>query len=134
MAQSGVLNELEEHGFAPDGSPLCIYGDPAYPIRVHLQTPFRDNPLTDDKKAFNKAMSSVRVSVEWLFGEVVKYFKFVDFKRALALGLSPVGKFYVVSVLLQNARTCLYGNMVSELFGLNPPSLDEYFTHENLHE
>ena len=53
-------------------------------------------------KEYNKAMSSVRVSVDWIFGEIVKYFKFVDFKKNLCLGLSPIGKFYIVCAL-QNA-------------------------------
>ena len=59
---------------------ICVDGDPAYPLRVHVQTPFRNHPLTDEMIVYNKSMSSVRVSVEWLFGEIVKYFKFVDFK------------------------------------------------------
>ena len=29
-------------------------------------------------EAYNEAMSSVRSSVEWLFGETVNYFKFLD--------------------------------------------------------
>ena len=32
-------------------------------------------------QAFNALMSAVRVSVEWLFGDIVNYFKFVDFKK-----------------------------------------------------
>ena len=41
--------------------------------------------LTEDMKAFNKAMSSLRVSVEWLFGDVSSSFKFIDFKKNLKL-------------------------------------------------
>ena len=52
--------------FSPTGEPMCIYGDPAYPLRVHLQCPFRQRILTPDMEAFNEAMSSVRVSVESL--------------------------------------------------------------------
>ena len=36
LAESGLLNEFQQHSFAPNGDPLCIYGDPAYPFRVHL--------------------------------------------------------------------------------------------------
>ena len=35
LAVSGVLNSLDQYSFAPDGSPLCIYGDPAYPLSIH---------------------------------------------------------------------------------------------------
>lgn len=78
-------------------------------------------------EAFNEAMSSVRVSVEWLFGDIVDYFKFLDFKRNLKIGMSSIGKLYLVSALLQNAVTCLYGNNTSEFFDLKPPSLQYYF-------
>jgi hypothetical protein len=99
----------------------------AYPLWIHLQAPFRDANLTEEMKAYNKAMSSVRISVEWLFGEIVKYFKFVDFKRALSIRLSPIGKIYIVCALLQNAHACLYGNIVSDYFELQPPNLEDYF-------
>ena len=62
------------------GQPLCIYGDPAYPIRVDLQCLFRNGALTPQMEAYNTAMSTVRSSVEWLFGDIISYFKFLDFK------------------------------------------------------
>ena len=83
-------------------------------------------------------MSSVHVSMEWLFGEIVKYFllqsKFVDFKRAMSIGLSPIGKIYIVCALLQNAYACLCGNIVSDYFGVQPPSLEAYFQLEDFQE
>lgn len=86
---------------------FCVYGDPAYPLRVRLQTSFRNMILTPQIINFNKGMSSVRVSVEWLFGDIVEYFKFVDFKKNLKSRLSSVGKMYNVCALLRNALTCL---------------------------
>ena len=47
-------------------------------------------------------MNSVRTSVEWLFADVQNYFKFIDFKKNLKVGLSSVGKMYVVSVVMKN--------------------------------
>lgn len=72
-------------------------------------------------------MSSVRSSVEWLFGDIVNYFKFIDFKKNLKIGLSSVGKMYIVCALLRNALTCLYGNTTSEFFDFDPPTLQQYF-------
>ena len=72
-------------------------------------------------------MSEVRVAVEWLFGEIKTFFKFVDFKSQQKIGLNAVGKVYVVCALLQNARACMYGNKVSEYFDIEPPTLQEYF-------
>ena len=128
LAMSGLLNQLEQHSFTPDGQPLCIYGDPAYPQRVFLQCPFARRPdLTVQEQAFSQSMSRVRASVEWVFGDIVNYFKFTDFKKDLKIGLSAVGKTYVVCSLLRNALTCLYGNNTSAFFNLQPLALEEYF-------
>lgn len=87
---------------------------------------YRDHQLTPQMQAFNEAMSEVRVSVEWIFGDIVESFKFLNFKKNLKLGLSAVGKQYVVSALFRNILTCLYGNLTSEFFGLEPPTLLQY--------
>ena len=81
LHQSRMLRELQRVAWA-NGEPLCLYGDPAYPLGIHLQAPFRDALLTSQMQRFNKAMSEVRVSVEWMFGTITNYYKFVDFKKA----------------------------------------------------
>ena len=81
---------------------------------------------------YNKAMSEVRVTVEWLFGIIKNYFKFIDFKKEMKLCLSTVGKVYAVCALLQNAHTCLYGNQVSTFFGVDPINLQEYLYEQLL--
>ena len=81
LADSRLLRNLERFAFNPAGQPLCIYGDPAYPLRIHLQGPFKYGVLTPQMEQYNKAMSAVRSSVEWLFGDVVNSFKFLDFKK-----------------------------------------------------
>ena len=53
LAQSGLLPELQQHSHTPNGRTLCIYGDPAYPLRIHLQAPFRGPGLQPNKEAFN---------------------------------------------------------------------------------
>ena len=65
--------------------------------------------------------------MEWLFGDIINSFKFLDYKKNLKIGLSSVGKMYIVCALLRNALTCLYGNQTSEFFDLEPPTLEEYF-------
>ena len=65
LAMSGLLNELEAYSFSPTGKELCLYGDPAYPHRQHLQCPYpRRAGLTLGENIFNQSMSRVRVSVE----------------------------------------------------------------------
>ena len=127
LRESGFLQLLEEHSFAPNGDIMCIYGDPAYPLRPQLQAPFRKAALTEEQQTWNQRMSSVRVSVEWLFGEVITYFKFLDFKKNLKIQLSAVGEMYIACTLLKNARNCLYGSNTSEFFQIDPPNIVDYF-------
>ena len=103
-------------------------GDPAYPHRLQLQRPYeRRAQLTEEQQAFNQSMSKARVSVEWIFGDIVNYFKFTDFKKKLKIGLNSVGKIYTVCALLRNAMTCLHGSTTSAYYDLQPPALHEYF-------
>ena len=93
LVDSNLLQELERYAFSPTGQPMSVYGDPAYPLRVHLQAPFRRGILVQEMEQYNAAMSSVRVSVEWLFGDIINDFKFLDFKKNLKIGMSSVGIF-----------------------------------------
>ena len=63
--------------------------------------------------------------MEWVFSDIVTYFAFLDFKKNLKIGLSPVG--VSVCALPRNARTCLYGTTTSTYFDVQPPTLDDYF-------
>ena len=124
LADSGLLDDLQRYAFSRTGQPMCLYGDPAHPLRVHLQTLFRNAVLAPPMQDFNTSMSVVRVSVD---GEIIKYFKLMDFKKNLKINLSSVGKMYIVSAILRNALTCLCGNSTSDFFQLDPPTLQEYF-------
>lgn len=129
LHDSHLLDDLQQFALTPGPvmHPLCLYGDPAYPLRLHLQAPFRNRHLTPQMELFNKSMSPLRASVEWLFNDIVNYFKFIDFKKNLKIGLSAVGKMYIVCALLRNALTCLYGNTTSEFYDLDPPFVQDYF-------
>ena len=63
-------------------------------------------------------MSVVRVSVEWVFGDVLNTFKFNDFKKLPESGTQPIAKIYIVSALLSNAHACLYGDTKSTYFDI----------------
>ena len=104
-----------------------MYGDPAYPLRAHLQGRYKGAVLTLHQQQFTKSMSSARVSVESVFNDIIKCFKFLGFKKNLKVGLNAVGRMYIVCTLIQNAYTILYGSVTSEYFGINPPALDDYF-------
>ena len=73
----------------------------AYPLRVHVQAPFRMVERNADIGEFNKCTSAVRISEEWLFGDIVGSFKYIDFKKDLKIALSAVGKMYIVAGILR---------------------------------
>ena len=65
LAASGFLHKLQRFSNSPvTGLPLCVYGDPAYPIRAHLQRPYKGAVLTQAQQDFNTSMRAVRSSLD----------------------------------------------------------------------
>ena len=81
LAVSGVCEKLQQLEDV-NGDVYVVYGDPAYGLNRNILAPFRGAALTEDEKRFNKAMSKVRVSVEWGFGKICQYFAFLDLKKS----------------------------------------------------
>ena len=111
LARSRVLNQLQWFSVDTNRNPLCIYGDPAYPLYLHLQGHFRGAGLTPIQSAWNESMSKVRVSVEWIFGDIINYFKFL--LLLLRLQLRSLSKGVPSSHLKKDQRlilghTCIY--------------------------
>jgi hypothetical protein len=127
LRESGIQARLEgDAAFAG----YVIYGDGGYACKSFLVAPYRGAELSPDQRAFNLAMSRMRICVEWMFGYVIKYWAFVDFTKTQKALLSPVGPMYGVCVLLVNCRTCIAGgNQTSESFRLTPDSLHQYLHH-----
>lgn len=64
--------EIFSESLLIDGVQHYIYCDAAYNLRPYMQVPFVIVGEDEQKKAFNKSMSKMRVSVEWSYGEVKK--------------------------------------------------------------
>jgi hypothetical protein len=105
-----------------------VYGDPAYPLTNCIVAGFKGSDLTPAQEAFNKAMSTVRESVEWGFREITANWQHLDWKRNQRLLHGPgVAMEFYLGFLLTNCRTCIKGrNMISDYFGLSPPSINQY--------
>ena len=71
LGESGLWHKLKQHTHGPNGTILCIYGDPAYPHRQQLMSLFRGAATTPLQDAWNKSMSQARISVEWIFGDII---------------------------------------------------------------
>ena len=81
-----------------------------------------------------KGAQLTQQQVDWICGDIITYFKFLDFKKNFKIDLSAVGKMYIVCALLHNARDCLYGNTSSTYFDCEPPTVEEYLVKIFLHE
>lgn len=143
--ESRLSQILEQHANAPDGTPLQIYGDSAYigALSDHLITPYRGAALEQNERDWNKAMSKIRIIVEWSFKEVLQRSTFLDFSRTQHVLSSPIGLQYPIAVILHNAHVCLHHPQISQYFAREnlldlpegeevpelslPPTLEEYF-------
>ena len=71
-------------------------------------------------------MSSVGITVEWGFGDIVEKWKFMDFCSAMKIFEMPVANYYTNVSFLSNICNCLYGNKTQQYFGPIQLTLDEY--------
>lgn len=127
LAHSGIEPLMEQYGKGVDGRQLFVYADPAYGLTDTIISAAKEvRDLEPAEQAFYTALSHCRMCVEWSFGKVFNNFAFLDFDKNIRLRLSPVGKYFLVSVFFTNVHTCLYGSVTSQTFKLTPPSLEEY--------
>lgn len=129
LSVSGILEMLEQRMTKPNGNVFVLYGDPAYPIRRHILSPFRAAHLSQEQQCFNADMSEVRTCVKWGYGKIVRYFAFLDFSKNLNVLLEPVAKLYKVAAYLVNCHTCLYGSQTGQIFNMEPPVLETYLNN-----
>ena len=126
-----LLQDLEQFAFSADGPPFCIYGDPAYPINASPSPKPIQKCSSDPPDAGIQCWNQLRKNI---CGMVIRryydYFKFLEFKKNLKIGLSSVDKMYLVSAILRNALTCLYWNQTSDFFQCDPPELIFHTEHQ----
>ena len=124
---SKVLEWITLHGRCATGEPFVCYADAGYAVAPGLMRPFADDAINIEHNAFNQVMSSVRICVEWEFGDIVTQWAHVNYKRnqLIANGSRP-GQQYIVAALLTNCRNCLRPGQTSRYFGCPPPPLEDY--------
>ena len=134
LRESGVLQQLQQiMPPTPATTIYSLYGDLAYPQSVYLLGGFRNVQVGTDEALFNRLLSSVRITVEWGFGELVDQWKFLDFRQAMKIFKCPVAQYYVNAAFLSNLRNCLLGSKTQQYFGATQLTIDEYlllYVHE----
>jgi hypothetical protein len=126
MLRLSGIEEVLEKNSAFHGK--VVYGDPAYGCSNVFCCPHKGCQLNIHQRKFNRAMSGVRVSVEWTYGQIVNYFSYLDYHRQLKVFKSPVAELYKLGVLFVNCVTIMQRtNTNASYFECEPPTLEEYF-------
>jgi hypothetical protein len=132
LGKSNFLDHMADLCLQANGA-YYVYGDPAYALNIYVLRGLK-GALTPAEQRFCALMNSLRVTVEWGFGLVLRDWAFVDFSKNLKLGKQPLGRLYVAAALLTNVKTCLtaahaldgYGNAIAQMFGVPPPTAEQY--------
>ena len=63
LCHSGLLEQLQKHAQTPNGEPVCLYCNPSYPSRVHLQALTNGN-LNLLQEELNSQINKKRITIE----------------------------------------------------------------------
>ena len=90
----GLIEKLQENmPTNGNGIVYAMYCDLAHAQSIYLLGGFCKPRTGSDEALFNRAMSSVQITVEWGFGDVVEKWKFLDFRRAMKIFEMPIAEF-----------------------------------------
>ena len=127
LAMSGLEAKLADIS-ARAGWHAIAYADSAYSGSDHiLRGCKRHMILCEEHRQAQTAMNGVRTSVEWGFGITGMDWPWVKVRDVHKVKLSPCGLYFKVATILTNIKTCLVGgNLISDYFDLEPPTLAQY--------
>ena len=124
LRDSGLIEKLEVNMPANgNGMVYAMYGDLAYVQSIYLLSGFWKPPTGSDEALFNRQMSSIQITVEWGFGDVVEKWKFLDFCSAMKIFEMPIAEFYTNGAFLSNICKT---EIRQQYFGVVQLTLDEY--------
>ena len=104
----------------------ALYGDLAYAQNAYVLGGFCNVGTNSDEAAYNRLLSSVHITVEWGFTELVDHWKFLDFQSAMKIFQCPVAQYYVNAAFLSNIQNCLLGYRTQQYFNAQQLTIDEY--------
>ncbi|OAD70580.1 hypothetical protein PHYBLDRAFT_69585 [Phycomyces blakesleeanus NRRL 1555(-)] len=72
-------------------------------------------------------MSTAQVQVEMEFGKVGQYFKYYKFSPEMKIKSKTLpATIYILFTTFKNFHTCINGSATSEMFGIQPPNIQDY--------
>jgi hypothetical protein len=118
---------LLAHPRTPHGTAYFIYADAGYSTAPGIETPWPDAHFNLEHAAFNDAMCSSRIAVEWEFGHILCYWAAHHMKpQQKVMSNQGIGQVYFVTAFLTNVHACLHPSKTSKYFNVPPPSLSTY--------
>ena len=97
LRQNNLMEQLRN--VMPDdnsnGPIYSLYGDLAYPQSSYLLGGFWNVMNGMDEANFNRLMSSIHITVDWGYCEIIEQWKFLDFCHAMRIFQSPVAQYYI---------------------------------------
>ena len=109
-----------------NGPIYSLYGDLAYPQSSYLLGGFQNVINGMDEANFNRLMSSVCITVEWGYCEIIEQWKFLDFCQAMRIFQSPVVQYDINAAFLSNLCNCMIGNKTRNYFDAHQRTIEEY--------
>ena len=80
LFESQLMEELEDIMAANgEGAVYAMYGDLSYAQSIYMIGGFQKPTAGSDEALLNRQMSSVRITVEWGFGDIVEKWCYEDF-------------------------------------------------------
>jgi hypothetical protein len=122
------LADLQMTGGVPNARQFKIYGDSIYVPMSNLVSRHHahaGHPQKADLDRDDKAMSSVRETVEWEYAEGDALFPLSVYKNKIKLMNFPFRETFFARMWLRNCYVCCYGDKISKRFDLQPPTLED---------
>jgi hypothetical protein len=116
LHRSEILEQLEDLQLDEELK-FKAFGDSAYEVDRYIVS------------GGGKGMAAVRETIEWTYKDMKTIWKYCDYKHALKLRNQPLGKIFLVCMLLRNAHVTMNGNQASEYFVCEPPTF-EHWVHQ----
>jgi len=124
-ADKGLYEKLE-HLATFNGFEGLFGSDSAFPTYMPVVPTFGP-AMTQAQAAWNLRMNRTRIAIEWQFGVEIQQFSGLDWKQRHKLLAAPVYQWYLNGCFLTNLHNIAFPNLISQHFGLKPPTYEQYF-------
>ena len=134
LTKSGQMEAIECLYNPVNGKHVTGFGDQAYYKKHPLLIARPKGAISKRKKAWYRANNVARAATECNFKEQYRLWPFLQHRKELHLKRQSrysVKDLFIGATILTNAYVCLNGSQATGLFGVDPPSLEDYFENAN---